>query len=224
MNTKKIAILVAFIFILCLIVLPQSLFIVNEWEQALITQLGQYKRTIKTPGLKIKIPFIETVHRFDRRILDSDAIPNEYLTSDKKRLVADHVTRWRIENPLLFYKTVRDELGALARLDVIVYSEMRRELAQNEFADIIATKREHLMENIAANTQGLSKQFGIDVVDVRIKRADLPTEVQASVFARMVAERERIAGGWIAWGGGELGVVSGPHAGIGVPLATQGRL
>ena len=175
------------------VLLPQSLFVINEWEQAIITQFGQYKRTIKAPGLKLKIPFLEAVQRFDQRILASDAVPGEYLTKDKKRLLADHVTRWRIEDPLLFYKTVRDELGALARLDDIVFSEMRRTLAENDFTDIIAKKREALMEEIAENARALSKQFGINVVDVRIKRADLPAEVQASVFARMVAERERIA-------------------------------
>ena len=192
-NQNKSALFLAVAFVLVAIVTPQSLFTINEWEQALVTQFGQYKRTIQHPGLKFKIPFLESVQRFDKRILDNDAIPGEYLTEDKKRLVADHVTRWRIQDPLLFYKTVRDEAGALARLDDIVYSEMRRELAQNQFAHIIASKREELMEKVAKNALQIAKQYGIDVVDVRIKRADLPSEVQSSVFARMVAERERIA-------------------------------
>ncbi|MBI4368486.1 MAG: protease modulator HflC [Candidatus Omnitrophica bacterium] len=185
--------ILAFVVLIGSVLLPQTFYVVNEWEQTVITQFGQYRRTVKVPGLKMKIPFLEVVHRFDKRILASDAVPGEYLTRDKKRLLADHVTRWRIDDPLLFYKTVRDEFGALARLDDIVFSEMRRTLAENDFADIIATKREALMETIAKNAHGLSKQFGINVVDVRIKRADLPAEVQASVFARMVAERARIA-------------------------------
>lgn len=193
MNFKTPLLLLFSVFIVVGILLPQSLFVINEWEQAIITQFGQYKRTIKEPGLKLKVPFLEVVQRFDRRILASDAIPGEYLTKDKKRLLADHVTRWKIEEPLLFYKTVRDEFGALSRLDDIVFSEMRRTLAENDFSDIIAKKREGLMETIAKNAQGLTKQFGIFVVDVRIKRADLPAEVQNSVFARMVAERARIA-------------------------------
>lgn len=193
MNRNRLALGLSLGVLVIGIVLPQSLFVINEWEQALVTQFGQYKRTVQDPGLKLKIPFLESTQRFDKRILDNDAIPGEYLTEDKKRLVADHVTRWRIQNPLLFYKTVRDEAGALARLDDIVYSEMRRELAQNEFADIIADKREALMETVASNAREIAMQYGIDVVDVRIKRADLPAEVQSSVFARMVAERERIA-------------------------------
>src|SRR3990167_8122005 len=135
---------------------------------------GLYRRTIKRNSLKIKIPFFETVHRFDKRILASDAVPGEYLTKDKKRLLADHVTRWRIEDPLLFFKTVRDEFGAVRRLDDIIFSEMRRTLADHDFAEIIAEKRDQLMETIAENARGLSTQFGIFVVDVRIKRADLP--------------------------------------------------
>src|SRR3989338_6799392 len=193
MNPKRLILAFAAIVLIGGVTLPQTLFTITEWEQSIITMFGLYRRTIKSPGLKIKIPFFETVHRFDKRILASDAVPGEYLTRDKKRLLADHVTRWQIDDPLLFYKTVRDEFGALARLDDIVFSEMRRTLADNDFADIIATKREALMETIAKNAHGLSKQFGINVVDVRIKRADLPAEVQASVFARMVAERARIA-------------------------------
>lgn len=193
MNQKRLVLSLSLLVLALAVTIPQTLFVVNEWQQVIITQFGQYKRTIKEPGLKAKIPFLEVVHLFDKRILASDAIPGEYLTKDKKRLLADHVTRWRIEDPLLFYKTVRDEFGALARLDDIVFSEMRRTLAENEFSDVIASKREALMETIARNALGLSNQFGIQVVDVRIKRADLPSEVQASVFARMVAERERIA-------------------------------
>lgn len=193
MNTKRPLFILLLVIVISMVIIPQMFFVVNEWQQAIITQFGQYKRTIKSPGLKIKVPFIEIVQYFDKRILASDAIPGEYLTKDKKRLMADHVTRWRIEDPLLFFKTVRDEYGALARLDDIVFSEMRRTLAENNFADVIATKREILMETVAKNAHQMAKQFGINVVDVRIKRADLPSEVQASVFARMVAERERIA-------------------------------
>ena len=193
MNPKRLILAFAAIVLIGGVTLPQTLFTITEWEQSIITMFGLYRRTIKSPGLKIKIPFFETVHRFDKRILASDAVPGEYLTKAKKRLLADHVTRWRIEDPLLYYKTVRDEFGAVRRLDDIVYSEMRRTLAEQDFTDIIAEKREELMETIAQNAQGLARQFGINVVDVRIKRADLPTEVQASVFARMVAERARIA-------------------------------
>jgi len=193
MKSKIMILSLAVLLLVGGLILPQSLYIINEWEQAIITRFGRFKETIQEPGLKTKIPFLDVVHRFDKRILASDAVPAEYLTKDKKRLLADHVTRWKIEDPILFYKTVRDEFGAVRRLDDIVFSEMRRTLAEHNFAKIIAEDRESLMETIAKNAQGLSKQFGINVVDVRIKRADLPSEVQASVFARMVAERERIA-------------------------------
>jgi len=169
------------------------IFVVDETDQAIITRLGAYKRTIQNPGLNFKIPILEKANFFEKRILTSGALPAEYLTLDKKRLVADHVTRWKIVDPLLFYKTVRDLAGAKARLDDIVLSEMRRELASHDFSKIISSERENIMDAIAGYARTQAKEFGIDIVDVRIKRADLPQEVQDSVFARMMAERQRIA-------------------------------
>ncbi len=179
--------------ILAVLVVPQVFFIVDETDQIILTQFGEYKRTVQEPGLNVKLPIIQVVHRFEKRILSSDAVPAEYLTLDKKRVVVDHVTRWRIADPLLFFKTVRDVFGARARLDDIVFSELRRALAEREFVNIISSKREAVMELVAKSAAIQAKQFGIDVVDVRVKRADLPPEVQQSVYARMVAERERIA-------------------------------
>lgn len=176
-----------------LIILSQTLFTVGEWEQALVIQLGQHRRTIREPGLRWKLPFVQQITKIERRILSSDAEPAEYLTLDKKRVLVNHVTRWRITDPLQFYKTVRDEAGARARIDDLVFSELRREIASRDFAELIAAQREPAMEAVASRTAEKARQFGIDVVDVRVKRADLPVEVQASVFARMVAERERIA-------------------------------
>lgn len=175
------------------VTIPQAIFIVNETDQVVITRLGEYRRTITQPGIYMKMPILEQVVRFDKRVLTSDANPGQYLTLDKKRLAADHVSRWRIVDPLVFYKTVRDIPGARSRLDDIVFSEMRRELAAHDFGDIISEQRETIMDSVADSTREKIKQFGIDVVDVRIKRADLPVEVQASVFARMQAERGRIA-------------------------------
>ncbi|MBI2554606.1 MAG: protease modulator HflC [candidate division NC10 bacterium] len=175
------------------LVLSQTLFTVGEWEQALIIQLGEHRRTIREPGLHWKLPLAQQITKIERRILSSDADPAEYLTLDKKRMLVNHVTRWRITDPLRFFKTVRDEAGARARLDDLVFSELRREIASRDFAELIAAHREPAMEAVASRTAEKARQFGIDVVDVRVKRADLPTEVQASVFARMVAERERIA-------------------------------
>ncbi len=184
---------VAFLLALAVLLAPQFCFVVTETDQVIITQFGEYKRTVQEPGLYFKQPVTQLAHRFDRRILSSDATPAEYLTLDKKRLVVDHVTRWRITDPLRFFKTVRDTYGARARLDDVVFSELRRAIAEREFATLISSKRETVMEAVAKSAAIQAQQFGIDVVDVRIKRADLPSEVQQSVFARMVAERERIA-------------------------------
>lgn len=170
-----------------------TLFTVGEWEQAIVIQLGEFKRTIQKPGLNWKYPFVQQVITLEQRILASDAQPAEYLTKDKKRVVVDHVTRWKIKDPLLFYKTVRVEAQARARLDEIVFSELREELARRNFASIIAEEREPAMEAVAARSAKKAEEFGIDVVDVRVKRADLPREVQESVFARMRSERERIS-------------------------------
>ncbi|HXM46542.1 MAG TPA: protease modulator HflC [Pyrinomonadaceae bacterium] len=184
---------VAVVLAVAVILTLQTFFAVDEREQVVITQFGEYIRTINKPGLAMKLPFIQAVARFDRRVLATDAPQAEYLSQDKKRLVADPVTRWRIADPLKFYKTVRDEAGARARLDDLVFSELRREVASNTFASVIGAQREGIMNAVAAITRERAREFGIEVIDVRIKRADLPREVQASVFARMQAEREREA-------------------------------
>lgn len=181
------------LFLVLVIVGSQTFFIVGEWEQALLLQLGKYKRVIQEPGLNWKSPFLQQVIMLERRILASDAQPAEYLTIDKKRVVVDHVTRWRIKDPLQFYKTVRDETGAKARLDEIVFSEIRGELASREFAAIIAEEREPAMQAVTARARLKALEYGINVIDVRVKRADLPREVQESVYSRMRAERERIS-------------------------------
>lgn len=171
--------------------LSQSLFTVDETEQAIILQFGDPVATIQEPGLAFKVPFIQNVITFDKRVLSSDALPQEYLTSDKKRLVVDHVTRWRISDPLAFFKAVRTEAGARARLDDIIFSELRRELATVEFLDVISNQREAIEERVAASALDKAAEFGITVLDVRTKRADLPQEVEQSVFDRMRAERQR---------------------------------
>ncbi len=179
--------------IVALVLLNQSVFMIDETKQVVITQMGEYKRTIDKPGLNIKIPFIQTTHPFEKRVLVSDAPPADYLTLDKKRLVVDSYTRWQIVDSIQFYKTVKNELGAKARIDGIVFSELRRELAAHDFKEIIGVQREPIMETVAHRASKIVTEFGIEIIDVRIKRVDLPKEVQASVFARMEAERQRIA-------------------------------
>jgi membrane protease subunit HflC len=185
----------AFLVVLAIAVMVgwSSFFVVDEKELAIVTQFGEFKRASVAPGLYFKTPFLQEVNRMERRIMGSDTPPAEYLTLDKKRLVADPVTRWRIVDPLVFYKTVHDDIGAKARLDDIVNSELRRELASHDFGQIVGNERDPLMQRVATHVRNKTKEFGIEIVDVRIKRADLPTEVQESVFARMRAERDRVA-------------------------------
>ncbi len=193
MRTKIFLLGGLIILIVASVVLKQVFIIVDEREQVIVTQFGEYIRTITNSGYAFKSPFLHSAIRFDRRILVSDAPQAEYLSQDKKRLVADPVTRWRIVDPLKFFKTVRDESGARARLDDLVFSELRSEVASHTFATVIGTKREAIMDNVAKIVRTKASEFGIEVVDVRIKRADLPKEVQLSVFQRMQAEREREA-------------------------------
>lgn len=178
---------------LSLLVAWESFFYVDETEVAIVTEFGAYKRSVTHPGPQFKVPFLQQVDSMESRIMGSDAPPAEYLTLDKKRLVADPVTRWRIKDPLRFYMTLHDQFGAKARIDDIVNSELRRELASHDFGSIIGNDREVLMEKVTLNTREQTKPFGIEVLDIRIKRADLPREVQESVFQRMRAERDRVA-------------------------------
>jgi membrane protease subunit HflC len=178
---------------LVIVAASQAYYVVDERDQVIVTQLGEYLYTVRDPGSYAKVPFYQRAIHFEKRILISDANPAEYLTLDKKRLLADHITRWRIIDPLTFYITVRDETGARARIDDIVFSQMRAELANSNFDKVISTERETIMTRVSQGTAERAATFGIEVVDVRLKRADLPQEVQDSVFARMVAERSRIA-------------------------------
>lgn len=170
-----------------------SVYMIDETQVAIVTQFGEHKRTIVEPGLYFKLPFAQEVHRMERRVIGRDTSPGDYLTLDKKKLVADPVTRWRIQEPLTFFKNVRDEGRAARRLDDIVKSEMRREIASHDFGEFIGNARAPLMQAVTERVRSKAIEYGIHVVDVRIKRADLPRDVQESVFQRMRAERDREA-------------------------------
>ncbi len=170
-----------------------SVFVIDETEQAIVTQFGQYRWSAIEPGLHFKTPFVQDVHRMERRVIGRDTTPGDYLTLDKKKLVADPVARWRIVDPLIFFKTVQDEVRAARRLDDIVKSEMRSEISSHDFGDIIGNGRAPLMLAVTTRVREKARDYGIHVVDVRIKRADLPRDVQESVFQRMRAERDREA-------------------------------
>ena len=188
---------------LVVVTLWSSIVVIDERQIAIVTQFGEYKRALGRPGLYFKSPFIQDVMRMDSRIQLNDATPTEYLTLDKKRLLADPITRWRIVEPLKFYTTVHDESGASARLQDVVNSELRRELATRDFDAIIGSERETMMQQVAGSARTKCKDFGIHIVDVRIKRADLPNEVEESVFGRMRAERDRVAKQYRSEGEGE---------------------
>jgi membrane protease subunit HflC len=190
---KSVVIGILVVFAALWVLVPQALFTIDEREQAIITQFGAYIRTITEPGLHAKLPFVQTVHRFDNRVLATDADPGEYLTLDKKRLVVDYVARWQIKDPLTFYISVGTLEGARARIEDIVFSELRQAISGQDFAPVTSEHREPTMDAVANTARARTQAFGIELIDVRIKRADLPREVQQSVFARMVAERGRIA-------------------------------
>lgn len=187
-------VLVGAVLVILLFPPVRPFFVVGEWQQAVVTQFGKFKRAVREPGLHWKTPLVEDITMYERRILASDAQPRDYLTLDKKRVVVDHVTRWKISDPLTFFKTALTEQRGRLLLDDIVFSELRQELASRNFADIIAGQREAAMEAVAKRSaEKAEDEYGVEVMDVRVKRADLPSEVQTSVFERMRAERERIA-------------------------------
>jgi modulator of FtsH protease HflC len=173
--------------------LAQTAFTIGEREQGMIVQFGNPQRILQEPGLYFKLPVIQNLVRFEKRVLTTDAQTAEYLTLDKKRVLVDHVSRWRIQDPLEFYRSVRDQDRAMARLDDLISARLRQETAKHNFLDFVREKREEIMQVVTKDTKETATAFGIDVLDVRIKGLDLPKEVQASVFARMRAERERIA-------------------------------
>jgi modulator of FtsH protease HflC len=172
---------------------PQFSFTIAEWEQGMIVRIGNPKRILSEPGLYFKVPFVDTLLRFERWVLSTDARTAEYLTLDKKRVLVDHISRWRIEKPLEFYRSMQDPQLATTRLDDLISGRLREEIAKHNFLDFVREKREEIMTVVTKDTKETAKTFGIEVLDVRIKGLDLPQEVQASVFARMRAERERIA-------------------------------
>ena len=189
---KYSGILFIVIFILLLGVW-QCFFTVDQTEQAFLLQLGKPVGGILGPGLHFKIPFLQQVMHFEQRILAYDAAPAEILTKDKKNLVVDNYSKWQIANPLKFYQTVKTIEGAQSRLDDIIYAQLRVELGVHTLTEVVSEKRSELMKKVTQKSNQLAADYGIKVVDVRIKRADLPPENERHVFDRMRAEREREA-------------------------------
>ena len=192
MRSLKSSILV-FLLLGVFILLQQSLFIVQQTQQALVIQLGHPLDKVYRPGLHMKLPFIQNVVYFDARILDYDARPAEALTSDLKSMVLDNYARWKIVDPLRFYRTMRTEANAQARLDAVIYSQIRAHIGRHTLTEVVNDKRTAIMDSVTEKTSQQMSEFGIKIVDVRIKRTDLPAENQRAIFDRMRAERERQA-------------------------------
>ncbi len=175
-------------------------FVVDLTETAIVVALGKPQRTITEPGLKFKIPFYHQVTFFDKRILDYDAPARDVITSDKKTLVIDNFAKWRIVDPLKVYQAFQTQRGALQRLDDIVYSELRVELGRHELEEIVSANRALIMKLVSDRSNEKASVYGLEVLDVRIKRADLPEQNEKAIFQRMQAERERKAKGYRAEG------------------------
>lgn len=176
-----------------LFVLANSVYVVNQAEQAIVLQFGEPVRLVKEPGLKFKIPFIQNVTLYDTRLLNLDPPAQEVVLNDKKRLDVDSFTRYKIVDPLKFYKTVRTEASARSKLEEIVNSSVRKILGRITLQELLSQQRTEIMRDISNAVKTDASQIGVSVADVRIRRADLPIEVLQAINARMKTERERDA-------------------------------
>jgi membrane protease subunit HflC len=190
---NKLAILGGVLFV-ALITLVNTVFTVSQTQQVLVTQFGEPVRVIRNPGLNVKIPFVQTVIVFDRRLLDFEGNSEEVILGDQRRMIVDSFTRYRITDPLLFFQTVgATEQGIRARLNSIVSSALRRVLGSESMLSVLSTDRARIMSEINRQVNEEASRFGIVVTDVRIRRADLPEENTQAILARMQSERELVA-------------------------------
>jgi modulator of FtsH protease HflC len=179
--------------VIAIVILSSSMFTVHMTQSAVVLELQKPKEIITEPGLYFKIPFLQKVRFFSNQLLDNDSNPAEVITKDKKNLLIDNFTMFRIIDPLKFLETVRGERGARARLDDIIYSELRVEIGTHDLHDIVTETRDTIMAKVTKEANIKAGEYGIEVVEVRIKRTDLPPEIANSIFNRMRTERERIA-------------------------------
>ena len=179
--------------VLIVVVIFQSLFIVQEISQAIVLQFGDPKKIISKAGLNFKLPFIQNVVFLDKRILNLDNEPQEVIAADQKRLIVDAIARFKIVDPLKFYISVGNERVARSRLSTIINSRIRGVLGTQELATLLSTDRTKQMSIIQTDVNNEAQNFGIEIVDVRIKRADLPPANSEAIYKRMQTEREREA-------------------------------
>lgn len=176
------------------IILKDGVFVVNQNEQAVVLKFGRYVKTVQDPGLHFKEPFVQQVRKYDNRLMDYDSEPAEVITKDKRTLLIDNYAKWKITDPENFFKRLRTESNAIARLDDIIYSELRQDFGRHTLEEVVSEERADLMSQVTqrCNQKAIELELGLVVTDVRIKRADLPDENRKAVYARMKAERERI--------------------------------
>lgn len=189
---KVVSVLAGFVVML---VLSGTLFIVDETQQAVVVQFQDPKKVVKTPGLQMKMPFIQQVIFFDKRLLDYDLPAQTVVAGDQKFVIIDTFTRYRITDPLVFYRSMGTESKAQDRLRNLIIDAMRSVLGQVPLSNLLSQERVKIMHKIHQDVNVGAKQFGIDVVDVRIRRADLPKQNYESIFQRMRSERDREAKG-----------------------------
>lgn len=182
------------------IIVFSSLFTVHQTQQALVLQFGEPKRIITQPGLGFKLPFVQNVLFYERRVLNLDPPTQRVLLADQKPLLVDAFARYRIYDPLRFYQTVRTETVVDNRLGAIVNAAMRGVLGNQNLASILSDERASIMQSIRDDVNSEARRFGIDIIDVRIRRSDLPDETSQAVYARMRSEREREAAEFRAQG------------------------
>lgn len=180
--------------IIIVVLLSQSLFTVSETEKAVRFRLGEIVDTDYDPGLHLKMPFINNIRKFDSRIITLDASPEAFLTAEKKNLVVDSFVKWRIKDVSNFYTSTGGSIStANSRLSQVIKETLKSEFGRRSIKEVVSGERRAVMDNLTIKTNQLAEKFGIQVVDVRLKRIDLSDEISDSVFQRMIAERSRIA-------------------------------
>jgi membrane protease subunit HflC len=192
--------IIAALVLLGLIGLYGSMFTVYQTNQVIVVRLGQPIRVVTDPGLNFKVPVLESVISVDKRIVDLENPAQEVITSDQKRLVVDAFARYRINDALKFYQTIGAIEGANARLSTLLNSALRRVLGEATTIDVVRNKREQLMSQVRMQLEGEAQSFGVAVIDVRIRRADLPEQNSQAVYQRMQTERQREAAEFRAQG------------------------
>jgi membrane protease subunit HflC len=181
--------------VVALLILSLSMFTVDQRQNALVFQLGEVVDTKKLPGLYFKLPLVQNIRYFDTRILTLDAVdPERFITSEKKNVLVDYFVKWRIQDVRTYYVSFGgDERRAVNRLAQTVNDGMRAEFGKRTVHDVVSGQRDDVMESLRKSADADARRFGVEVLDVRIKRVDLPSEVSESVYRRMEAERKRVA-------------------------------